>query len=128
MTATTTTLELPHVTMPELDAEAVARLRVALASERAILEAVVAERAATVTELTGHGDVDSLLEREVADVSAARARDAMEDIDAALTRMDAGTYGRCESCGLRIPVERLEVIPHARLCVPCSARRADLLR
>ena len=112
---TTTTLEL-------------SRLRVALASERAALEAVVAERAATVAELTGQGDVDSLLEREVADASAARARDAIEDIDAALARMDAGTYGLCESCGVGIPVERLGVIPHARFCVPCSARGADFLR
>jgi DnaK suppressor protein len=116
----TTTLELTHVTMPELDAKALARLRLALASERAALEAVVAERAATVAELTGHGDVDSLLEREVADASAARARDAIEDVDAALARMDAATYGLCESCNLGIPVERLEVIPHARFCVPCS--------
>ena len=127
MTATTT-LELSHVTMPELDAEALARLRVALASERAVLDAVVAERAVTVAELTGHLDVDSLLEREVADASAARARDAIEDIDAALARMDAGTYGRCESCGLGIPVERFEVIPHARFCVACSARHAEFLR
>src|ERR1044072_3909323 len=110
MTATTT-LELT-------------RLGVALASERAALEAVVAERVATVAELTGHGDVDSLLEREVADASAARARDAIEDIDAALARIDAGTYGPGASCGLRIPVHRLEVIPHARFCVPCSARTA----
>ena len=29
---------------------------------------------------------------------------------------------------VRIPVERLEVIPHARFCVPCSARPADFLR
>ncbi len=121
-----TTLELAHATMPELDAKALARFRVALASERAALEGVIAERAATVAELTGHGDVDSLLEREVADASVARARDAIEDIDAALARMDAGTYGLCESCGLRIPVERLEVIPHARFCVPCLARAVGL--
>jgi RNA polymerase-binding transcription factor DksA len=121
MTATTT-LEPAHVAMPELDAGALARLGAALASERAALGDVVAERAATVAELTGQGDVDSLLEREVADASAARALDAIEDIDAALARIDAGTYGLCEACRRPIPVERLEVIPHARLCVPCSAR------
>ena len=116
-----TILEPAHATVPELDAETLTRLRVALTSERAALEGVVAERAATVAELTGQGDVDSLLEREVADASAGRARDAIEHIDAALARMDACTYGLCEACGLRIPVERLEVIPHARFCVPCSA-------
>lgn len=123
---TTTILEPTHV--PDLDDDTLAGLRVELASERVVLEAVVAERAATVAELTGHLDVDSLLEREVADASAVRARDAIEDIDAALARMDAGTYGLCESCGMPIPVERLEAIPHARFCVPCSAARADILR
>ena len=120
MTATTTRVPA-YVTIPEIDAETLARLRAGLTSERAALESVVAERAATVAELTGQGDVDSLLEREVADASAGRARDAIEDIDAALARMDGGSYGLCQPCGLRIPVERLEVIPHARFCVPCSA-------
>jgi DnaK suppressor protein len=124
---TTTILDRSQKTTG-LDPETLAHLRVELMSERAVLEALVAERAATVVELTGQGDVDSLLEREVADASAARARDAIEDIDAALARMDAGTYGLCESCGIPIPVERLEAIPHARFCVRCAAREADGLR
>lgn len=127
MTATTI-LDPLHIPVPDLDAEALSRLRLALAAERAVQEAVAAERAETVVELTGQGDVDSILEREVADVSAARARDAIEDIVHALVRMDAGTYGRCESCGLPIPFERLEAIPHARFCVPCSGQRSAMLR
>ena len=116
-------LEPTHVPVSHLDAETLANLRDALTSERDVQEAVAAERAATVVELTGQTDVDSILEREVAEASAHRARDAVEDIDDALARMDAGTYGRCESCGEPIPVERLEAIPQARFCVVHAAQR-----
>ena len=46
-------------------------------------------------------------------------------IDAAIARLDAGTYGRCESCGNPIPAERLEALPSAALCIDCqrAARR-----
>jgi DnaK suppressor protein len=46
------------------------------------------------------------------------------DIDQALERLDAGTYGRCVTCGTAIPAERLEAVPWAALCVPCSAKPA----
>jgi DnaK suppressor protein len=59
---------------------------------------------------------------------SAQARAAIEEIDAALAKMAAGTYGFCENCGQPIPAARLEALPHARLCVSCksgglSARR-----
>ena len=44
------------------------------------------------------------------------------EIDQALERLDAGTYGRCVSCSRPIPDERLAAVPWAALCVPCSAR------
>jgi len=46
-------------------------------------------------------------------------------VDAALARLDAGTYGLCESCGNPIAPERLEALPSAALCIDCqrSARR-----
>jgi DnaK suppressor protein len=43
------------------------------------------------------------------------------DIDAALARLDAGTYGTCEGCGSPIPVGRLEARPTTRHCVGCAA-------
>jgi DnaK suppressor protein len=43
-----------------------------------------------------------------------------DDIDAALGRLDNGTYGKCERCGREIPIERLEARPTARLCVACK--------
>lgn len=106
-----------------LDAEALATFRRTLLSARAVQETAAQEHSATVSELTGQGDVDSLLERELADASALRAQEGLAEIDAALARIDAGTYGSCEACGLAIARERLEVIPQARLCVTCSASR-----
>jgi DnaK suppressor protein len=44
------------------------------------------------------------------------------EIDAALARIDAGTYGRCTGCQAPIPEERLELRPFAGTCVACSAR------
>ena len=46
------------------------------------------------------------------------------EIDHALERIDAGTYGRCVACGTAIPDERLQAVPWAALCVPCSAKPA----
>jgi RNA polymerase-binding protein DksA len=48
----------------------------------------------------------------------------LAEIDAALQRIDDGTYGTCGSCGAEIPAERLEAIPWARLCVD-DARKAE---
>lgn len=46
------------------------------------------------------------------------------EIDQALERLDAGTYGSCLICGSEIPQERLLAVPWAALCVPCSAKPA----
>jgi DnaK suppressor protein len=100
--------------------EALARLRAALVADRAPQAALVRANDATAQALTGQRDVDSILEREIAEASAARARDALEDIDVALAKMAGGTYGACESCRAPIPIERLEAIPHSRRCVTCS--------
>ena len=42
-------------------------------------------------------------------------------IDAALVRIEAGTYGECERCGHAIGRQRLRAIPEARLCVTCTS-------
>lgn len=51
----------------------------------------------------------------------AGARRRLADLDAALERLDVGTYGTCERCGLPIPAERLAVRPSARTCVNCAS-------
>jgi RNA polymerase-binding protein DksA len=44
----------------------------------------------------------------------------LADVDAALARLDAGTYGRCTSCGKDIAAERLEALPWAAFCIDCQ--------
>ena len=48
--------------------------------------------------------------------------ETLREVDAAIARMDAGTYGTCESCGATIDVERLDARPVARLCLPCKRK------
>ena len=48
-----------------------------------------------------------------------QAQEHLADVDAALARLDAGSYGRCERCGRQIPVARLEARPTARTHVTC---------
>ncbi len=50
-------------------------------------------------------------------------RHDLAEIDAALARIDAGRYGRCEVCGAAIAPERLQARPAARRCVRCAAAR-----
>jgi DnaK suppressor protein len=47
-------------------------------------------------------------------------RQHLEAIDAALARLDAGTYGQCVSCHRPIGAERLEALPWTALCIECS--------
>lgn len=47
----------------------------------------------------------------------------LSEVDAALERVDHGSFGRCETCGARIAKERLEVLPTARSCASHADRR-----
>jgi DnaK suppressor protein len=61
---------------------------------------------------------DPVAQRRAADLQV-----TITEIDAALARIDAGTYGRCVTCGADIPEERLELRPFAGRCVTCSSSR-----
>ncbi|MBY8976206.1 TraR/DksA family transcriptional regulator [Rhodobacteraceae bacterium NNCM2] len=45
--------------------------------------------------------------------------DEIRQIDAALRRIEKGTYGTCLKCGEDIGPERLTIVPHATLCRAC---------
>jgi len=62
------------------------------------------------------------MEREKAFLFASAEGRAIYDVDGALRRLYNGEYGTCESCGQPIARERLEVVPHARLCIRCKER------
>ncbi|WBQ06978.1 TraR/DksA family transcriptional regulator [Kribbella sp. CA-293567] len=48
------------------------------------------------------------------------ARKRLGDLDGALARLDAGDYGRCETCGNAIAAGRLVARPSARTCIDCA--------
>jgi RNA polymerase-binding transcription factor DksA len=48
------------------------------------------------------------------------------EVRAALTRIDDGTYGTCESCGGTVARARLDALPYTRYCVECSATQQDV--
>ncbi|MEO7837150.1 MAG: TraR/DksA C4-type zinc finger protein [Acidimicrobiales bacterium] len=71
-------------------------------------------------EESGEG-ATAAVDRERDLALSAQARVEVAEIDHALARIDAGTYGICESCGQPIPRARLKALPHARLCVACKS-------
>jgi RNA polymerase-binding transcription factor DksA len=49
----------------------------------------------------------------------------MEEINAALVRIEQGTFGRCEKCRREITRERLQAVAYTRYCSDCSRRFAE---
>ncbi len=104
-----------HLTPHQLDV-----LRDVLLAELSVQCAALDEHGEALTDATDDViDAAVTSEREVAEALVSLARDAAAELEAALARMDAGTYGRCTSCGDAIPFERLEAIPATRFCVRC---------
>lgn len=61
-------------------------------------------------------------EQDLAVSLLGNAQGALVEIEAALTRLEEGTYGECQRCGVKIPNARLEAIPYTPYCVQCAAR------
>lgn len=57
----------------------------------------------------------------VAYMTAEATRREIDQIRAALDRLDAGTFGSCTRCGAAIAAGRLEVLPHAETCIDCQS-------
>lgn len=49
-----------------------------------------------------------------------RLTQALGEVEHALNKFEQGNYGKCDSCGKSINVERLEVFPQASLCLNCK--------
>jgi DnaK suppressor protein len=64
----------------------------------------------------------AMYDRELDDGLEESARDTLAEIDAALQRIEVGTYGICEGCGKPIGAERLSAIPWARYCIDDQRR------
>ena len=64
------------------------------------------------------GDVaTATFDREMASTLEDNSTHVLSEIDAALARIDAGTFGTCQACGRPIGAERLEALPWATLCI-----------
>lgn len=111
------------------DAETLDRLRRKLLSRR---HALVRATQGSQRELEGlkNQERNPEIEEDAQSSSAAYVLSQLSDaqrhevaqIDAALARIDAGTYGECVDCGGDIPVERLEAIPFALRDAECGER------
>jgi len=120
---------------PQLSPKTLDRLREKLLEEKdrlgkqseelaAEAETLAREREAGDTQFdeeSGEGDTVNI-ERERDLLLSASARQVVEEIDEALTRIKKGSYGVCKYAGRKIPIERLEAIPWANVCVDCKAR------
>ena len=65
-------------------------------------------------------DGSSVQEQERILAISAGLRDIADQIEAALARLDEGTYGICERCGKPINPERLEAFPYVAYCIECQ--------
>jgi RNA polymerase-binding transcription factor len=94
------------------------------------------ETLARIHTLRGDQDADEVappadeldIARSLADVETHaslidRAEERLKDIDAAMARLEAGTYGICEECGEDIPLERINALPFTLFCVDCQSKR-----
>lgn len=113
-----------------IDVAKLAELRAALEEQRENLRKEIIEQG-------GDADSDDAaidVERNFADSAHSTAerarllsvmkalRSNLRWVDRALKKMDMGTYGTCERCGNPIPLERLEALPWAILCVDCARK------
>jgi DnaK suppressor protein len=110
------------------------RFRTMLLEERgralAAIDNLHAENPGTLEDETGEESYDNHM-GDIATVTFDREMDyTLEDselaklaaIDAALDRIDQGTYGICRNCRKPIASERLEALPYAELCIDCKRR------
>ena len=112
-------------TMTDQDA-----LRAVLTEQRANLRDEIEDQGAdpdsdevTFVDDAGFSDRSHSTEERSKLISVVRAlRSNLRDVDRALAKMDAGTYGTCERCGKPIGPERLEALPWAMLCIDCKQK------
>ncbi len=105
-------------------------LRVALEEQRGHLRREIEEQGAdpesdelAFADDPGFSDRSHRTEERSRLVSVVRAlRSNLRDVERALAKMNAGTYGTCERCGNPIGHERLEALPWALLCIDCKQK------
>jgi len=84
------------------------------------------EMLATARDEEDQASVSLLAETQLALLGPKRQE--LEAIEEALQRLEGGTYGLCESCGLPIEPRRLEIMPETPLCRNCQSQREKLAK
>jgi DnaK suppressor protein len=98
----------------------------ALREEIGQAELAIAARLGDTVAEAGDDEADAsskLFEREHELAITRNTRELLEQTEHALARIEAGTYGVCESCGKPIGKARLLAFPRATLCVECKQRQ-----
>ena len=88
-------------------------------------ESAIAERLGDAVGDAGDDQADAgakTFQREHELALTQNARELLELSERALARMDAGTFGVCDTCGQAIGKARLQAFPRATLCVACKQR------
>lgn len=108
-------------------------LEVELQRLQSELEQLELQRAALVRvddPTPGHGnhsteEATESLEQERTLALMSNLRQLIEQVQAALRRVDNGTYGICETCSQPISPERLQALPFATQCVRCKEKQKN---
>ncbi|MFE1882768.1 TraR/DksA family transcriptional regulator [Streptomyces diastatochromogenes] len=82
------------------------------------------ERASRLTQLQAIGEAGPDAEEQGAAMQKDTIQRVLTEVEAAFARVQDGSYGVCRSCSKPIPVERLEILPYTRFCVPCQRNAA----
>lgn len=114
----------------KLEQATLVRIRDELERHRDFLRAEIREQGAdpdsddvTFVDDPGFADRGHSSEVRSQAIAVVRAlRSNLRDVDRALSKRDAGTYGICGRCGQPISIERLEALPWAALCIDCKQR------
>jgi DnaK suppressor protein len=114
-------MNLPPDARALLAADRVATLSRLASLEREQADIIAAAQSANSDDEHDPEGATIAFEREHAAALARQARQHLADIDAALGRLEAGRYGRCERCGAPIGSARLAARPAAATCITCAA-------
>jgi RNA polymerase-binding transcription factor DksA len=106
-----------------MSAPQTAELKAQLASRLTELRARVAHLDAELHQPLSADWEEQAVDMEVQDAVEGQEKAALAEIrriEAAISRIEAGTYGECVSCGKAIKPQRLEVLPTAAKCITCA--------
>ena len=99
------------------------RTRILIDTVSGDLDAFVSARRDTATDDENDPEGPTLaFERSQSSAILDQSRQHVDEIDAALIRMDGGAYGLCTTCGQGIALGRLQARPQAALCIACAER------